>query len=130
MQKVDANVVLRYLLDDNIDMSPKAKAIIDNFAVEVPVEVLCEVVFILHGYYDIDRQNIRKELTEFFNKTQCVLAHREAILKGLEYYGKTSLDFVDCILAGYTEIENDEITTFDNKLRKLIAKIKSANAAK
>jgi len=31
---------------------------------------------------------------------------------------------VDCILAGYAEVENDEIITFDDKLKKMLAKIK------
>jgi len=45
-------------------------------------------------------------------------------LRGLEYFGQTSLDFVDCVLAGYAEVEKDEIFTFDNKLKKMILKIK------
>jgi predicted nucleic-acid-binding protein len=125
MQKVDANIILRYLMDDHEELSPKAKAIIDDFTVEVPVEVLCEVVFVLSGYYAIERLTISKKLQEFFIKTQCVLLHRAVILKGLEYFGKTSFDFVDCILAGYAEIEGDKIHTFDSKLQKLLNAILS-----
>jgi predicted nucleic-acid-binding protein len=55
MQKVDANIVLRYVLDDHADLSPRAKEIIDNNTVEVPVEILCEVVYVLNGYYEVDR---------------------------------------------------------------------------
>jgi predicted nucleic acid-binding protein len=51
------------------------------------------------------------------------LSHREAVFRALEYFGQNSLDFVDCVLAGYAEIEKDTIFTFDNKLQKLIAKI-------
>jgi len=29
--------------------------------------------------------------------TYCLLSHREAVLKGLEYFGQTKLDFVDCM---------------------------------
>ena len=47
MKKIDANVFLRYVLDDHAEMSPKAREIIDRHIVEIPVEVLCEVVYVL-----------------------------------------------------------------------------------
>jgi len=36
MPKIDANIVLRYLLNDHAERSPKAKEIIDQNIVEVP----------------------------------------------------------------------------------------------
>ena len=126
MPKVDANVILRYILNDHAELSPKAKEIIDQHIVEVPVEVLCEVIFVLTGHYEIDRKSISTGLKRFFEKTKCVLPHREAVLQGLEYFGDNSLDFVDCILAGYSKIEKHEIYTFDNKLKKLILGIRQA----
>jgi predicted nucleic-acid-binding protein len=123
MQKVDTNIVLRYVLDDHTELSPKAKEIIDNHIVEVSVEILCEVVYVLNGYYEVDRPTISINLKEFFEKTSCILPHREAILKGLEYFGQTSFDFVDCILAGYAELEGDVIATFDKKLQNFVTQI-------
>ena len=127
MQKIDANVVLRYIMNDDAERSPKAKEIIDPNIVEVPIEVLCEVVFVLTGYYGIDRQNVSAKLEYFFDQTRRVLPHREAVLRGLEYFGQKPLDFVDCILAGYAEIEKENIFTFDTKLQKLIESIKKTN---
>ena len=124
MQKIDANIILRYLLNDNPELSPKAKEIIEQNIVEVPVEVLCEVVYVLKGYYKIDRQNVSSKLKHFFEMTQCILVNRESILKGLEYFGENKLDFVDCLLVGYASIEKDEIYTFDDDLIKLIKNIK------
>ena len=120
MQKVDANIILRYILNDHDELSLKAREIIEQHIVEVPVEVLCEAVYVLTGHYKIDRQSVSTELKHFFEKTSCTLPHQDAVLQGLEYYGKTTLDFVDCVLAGYAKIEKDEIHTFDNKLQKLI----------
>jgi len=120
MPKIDANIILRYLMNDNPDLSPKAKEIIEQNTVEVPIEVLCEVVYVLKGYYKIDRQNVSSKLKQFFELTQCTLTNRDAILKGLDYFGKLKLDFVDCLLAAYANIEKDEIFTFDDDLQKLI----------
>jgi len=124
MQKIDANIILRYILNDHSELSPKAKEIIEQHTVEVPVEVLCEVVYVLAGHYKIDRQIVSTELKRFFDLTQCALQHRDAILQGLDYFGKNNLGFVDCILAAYAKIEKDEIFTFDEKLKKMIEKNK------
>jgi len=124
MQKIDANICLRYLLGDHAEFSLKAKEIIEQNTVEVPVEILCEVVYVLNGHYKIERQNTAVTLKSFFEKTRCVLQHKEAVFKALDYFGNNNLDFTDCLLAGYSEIENDEIFTFDNKLQKLLDKIK------
>ena len=107
-------------MNDNPELSPKAKEIIEQNIVEVPVEVLCEVVYVLNGHYKIDRKNVSSKLKQFFELTQCTLSNRDAILKGLEYFGKLKLDFVDCLLAGYANIEKDEIFTFDDDLQKII----------
>ena len=123
MQKIDANIILRYLLNDHAERSPKAREIIDHNIVEVPIEVLCEVIFVLKGHYEIDRQNISDRLKYFFAQTQCILPNRDAVLQGLEYYGQKSLDFVDCVLAGYADVDKDVIFTFDDKLQKLIHQI-------
>ena len=123
MKKIDANVLLRYVLNDHPELSSKAREIIDQHIVEVPIEVLCEVIYVLAGHYEIDRKSISIGLRRFFEQTQCTLFHREAVLRGLEYFEQNSLDFVDCVLAAYAEVEKDEIFTFDNKLKKIIVKI-------
>jgi predicted nucleic-acid-binding protein len=124
MQKVDANIILRYILNDHEEFSPKAKEIIDNQIVEIPVEVLCEVIYVLTGHYKVDRQNVSTKLKYFIEQTQCVMAHQEAIIQALEYFGETALDFVDCVLAGYAKVEKDDICTFDERLQKLIFDIR------
>ena len=120
MQIVDANIVLRYILEDHEELSPKARQIIDENIVEIPVEVLCEVVFVLTSVYKIGREKIGFELLEFFENTSCELYRREAVLSGLELFSKNNLDFVDCILAGYKVKYGAKVFTFDKKLYKFI----------
>jgi predicted nucleic acid-binding protein len=125
MPCIDANIILRYLLEDHAELSPRAKTLIDDRIVETPVEVLCEVVFVLAKVYNLKREEIADSLIDFYNNTNCVLPRRETILKGIEYFGKHNLDFVDCLLAACCEIEHTTIHTFDNKLNKLLAAIRT-----
>lgn len=120
MQVVDANIVLRYLLDDHKELSEQARRIIDGNAVMVPVEVLCEVVYVLKSVYNVSRTDISTELKGFFAYTSSELPHHDSVLRGLDIFAERSIDIVDCILAGYNEIEDATVHTFDNQLIKLL----------
>ena len=128
MRFIDANVILRYVLDDHVELSPKAKRLIGENIVETPIEVLCEVVFVLSRIYGIARKDIADTLLDFYENTNCLLSHREAVIRGIEYFGEKNLDFVDCILAGYYEAEDITVHTFDAKLEKLLAVIAKTNS--
>ena len=65
MPFIDANVILRYVLDDHAELSPKAKKLIDENIVETPIEALCEVVFVLLRTYGIPRKDIADTLWIF-----------------------------------------------------------------
>jgi predicted nucleic-acid-binding protein len=67
----------RYLLGDHNDLSPKAKKLIDENIVETPIEVLCEVVFVLMWVYGVTRRDIADTLLDFFDNTNCLLQHIE-----------------------------------------------------
>jgi len=120
---VDANVILRYMLNDNVLLSPRAKEIVDSNEIFVTTEVLAEVVYVLNGVYGAPRKDIQKSLYAFFNDTGCGLAKYDVIVKALEFFSGTRLDFIDCILAAYSAVENEQIATFDNKLKAFIDRI-------
>ena len=120
MQIVDANVILRYILGDHEELSEQARQIIEENNVMVPIEVLFEVVYVLTSVYKVARLEISSELQGFFKSTLCQLPHRDSVLKGLDIYAKKNIDFVDCVLAGYSEVENAIVHTFDNQLQRLL----------
>ena len=117
MPIVDANIILRYLLGDHPDMSPKAKEIILSGA-QMTAEVLAEVVYVLKGVYNVGRQEIADTIGAFL--LEISVPHKAAIAYACKLYGETKLDFVDCILAGYHFSESMEILTFDKKLSKVV----------
>lgn len=123
MRIVDANVALRYLLDDHEVLSKRAAEIIDGNQFDLPIEVFCEVVFVLEKVYKAAREDICGQLTGFLEATNNNLPHREVVLAALRTYSERRLDFVDCLLAGYAEVEKAEICTFDNELRRFIDRL-------
>lgn len=114
----DANMVLRYLLKDNQDMVEKAKLYLNSNEVLITNEVLAEVVYVLKGVYAVERNKISQILQDFLELVSC---QDKAVLKlALDTYEKSNLDFVDCILYGYSSIKGIKIATFDKKLLKLL----------
>ncbi len=120
MRIVDANVILRYILEDNESLFNQAVEFIEGHEIDTPTEVLCEVVFVLEKVYKVERSEICESLTAFIEETDSLIPYQSAILLALKYYSNRKLDFVDCILAGYAQSEKAEIFTFDKALRKFI----------
>ncbi len=120
MSIVDANIVLRYLLDDHAELSPKAAEILEQQLVTLPVEVGCEVVYVLQKVYAVERKDIQQQLANLLNEGLVSMDKPAVFLKALECYRDSTFDFVDTLLCAYQMVEQQEIFTFDNKLRKYI----------
>ena len=121
MVRVDANIVLRFLLADNEEMFKKSKEILKN-NVYISNEILAEVIYVLEKFYKIDRNIIFDRLYKLIMLKNVFNFDKQFVLKALEIYNEIKLDFVDCLLCAYSEV--DEIKTFDKKLIKCIDKNK------
>ncbi len=122
---VDANVILRYLLEDDEQLFEKAKSIFDevlNLKVEILLKefVIAEVVYVLEKFYKVDRKEISQTLRNLITLRGIKTENKNFILKALDIYGHKNLDFVDCILCAMSE--QYYIETFDKKLNKCIKK--------
>jgi predicted nucleic-acid-binding protein len=120
MSIVDANVVLRYLLDDHAELSPKATEILEQQSVTLPVEVGCEVVYVLQKVYAVERKDIQQQLANLVNEGLVSMDKPVVFLKALECYGDSTFDFVDTLLWAYQTVEQQQVFTFDDKLLKYI----------
>ncbi|MBR1444968.1 MAG: PIN domain-containing protein, partial [Firmicutes bacterium] len=97
-KRIDANVILRYLLFDNEDMAEKAEEIIHS-GVFVSFEVMAEVIYVLKGVYKLERDEISNVLRKFTDLIET--DDNEVMKSALEIYEKKKLDFVDCLLIAY-----------------------------
>lgn len=120
MKIIDANIVLRYLLQDNIDLSNKAKEIIEDNNIFIPTEVIAEIVYVLEKVYSVNRKEINKILSDLLNFENIDTANSKVIKNALKIYANKKLDFVDTILISYNNIDKHEIYSFDKKLNKLL----------
>ena len=114
---LDANAVLRFLLQDNEEQFQYVKRVIRIENCYVTLEVLAEVCYVLEGLYQVSREDIISNFRKLNNDV--VILNADVLFRALEIFDKTpKLDFVDCLLYGYKKEKGVDIITFDRKLQK------------
>jgi predicted nucleic acid-binding protein len=116
---LDANVILRFLLDDHPDHSPRAAALIrraeaGDLVLAVPLHILCEVLFVLEGQ-GYGRQDISDGLARFCLVKGVEVEARELVLAALLLYKEHSADFADMLLHLLAETSGGAVWTFNRK---------------
>lgn len=118
MKIADANVVLRYLLDDNKKQANSAAKFLENDNIFLPFEVIAEIVYVLTKVYQVDKKELSTQLSALFNYPNISTNDNDVILYSLLIYQKNNFDFIDSILCAYKVIRGFEIITFDKKIKK------------
>jgi len=119
MEIIDANIVLRYLLNDNEFLSKKAGRVIDNRLVHLPFEVCAEVVYVLEKVYTVPRKDIQDSLTILLEYQNIITSEKTVLIEALKIYHIENIDFVDAILVAYNHKKGATIHSFDKKVNKL-----------
>lgn len=116
---LDANYILRYLLQDNQEMFVEAKKVIGQENCFLLNEVLAEVVYVLEGVYKTPKKVIEETLSTFVQLHNIhMYESKETLAEALKIYKTKNLDYVDCCLCALRE--KYEVKTFDKKLLKCI----------
>lgn len=111
----DTNICLRFILNDNQEMADYAENLFISNDVQILHEVICEIVYVLNSVYNVERKDISTKISSFL--TYVETDDKAVIFMALQNYEQTKLDFVDCILWAYNQIDNAQIETFDKKLK-------------
>ena len=119
---VDTNVILRYLLQDNEELSSKAIEIIDNNEIFIPTEVIFEVSYVLKKVYNVEKDKIFETIKLLLDMENIKFKNKKTIEVAFKIYSEKNLDIVDCILYAYNKVEKFEIKSFDKKLCKILEK--------
>lgn len=121
MQLIDANVIIRCILNDCPEMTIKATEVINNGAYTKP-EIIAEVVYVLQKVYSVQRKTLRTMIYDILDTITC--EESDCIRYAMDIYAEISLDFVDCLLIAYHKINKENIFSFDKKLNKQLEKRK------
>lgn len=116
---LDANVVLRLLLNDVPDQHRAAVTLVESADVPFVVSdvAVIEVVFALCRYYKFSRAAAAEAIEGLMSLTR-IECNRVMFKHALAFFADhPKLSFEDCCLAAYAELSNAQpLWTFDKKL--------------
>lgn len=98
MIRVDTNYIIRYLINDNIEMADIAEEILTTKNVFISNEILAEVVYVLFGVYKISKIDISNQLLELVDFDTISVSNMKVVRQAFELFKTKNLDFVDCLL--------------------------------
>ena len=91
---IDETVILRYLLDDDEVLSPRA----------------AKVIATLRDVYKVPRVEIAAAMKRLLDDV--MVDEPTVIALAVKLFGKTHMDFTDSLLAARTAIYNDDVVSF------------------
>ena len=113
---LDANAILRYLLNDIPD-----QALIVEQAVMKGACTANEVVYVLQGVHKLNRKEITDSLLTLLEEIDAL--DKAIIREALKEYAVSLLDYVGCVLYARVKILKEPLVCFDKKLNKRVAQI-------
>lgn len=120
---IDTNVILRHLLNDHSDHSPRASAVFlrvrrGELTVFCPDTAIFEAIHILHGRARTPRSRAATALAMLIEPTSFHMDHKPAVVSALQLWvEQPALDYADCYhLALTRHLGMTQVYTFDKKM--------------
>jgi len=122
---IDANVILRYLLDDCVKYSAKASEIFADVEsggalVKCDPVNFAEVIWVLSSVYKLSNEEIRFGLEPIIQLDGFLMQNKAHYLHALNLFANTAEDFGDaCACAAALEECEGRLYSFDAELSKI-----------
>lgn len=120
---LDANVILRFTLDDHEVLSARATAYFERagageLVLVVPGVTLAECVYTMKSFYKLGRQEIAAGLQAVLTLPN-VEPLEPSLRQALTLFGEKNVDFADAYLAALAQEKGLSVGSFDRDLSKL-----------
>lgn len=120
MQLIDANIILRYILWDHEALAEQARTILEHETVELPFEVIAEVVYVLEGMYEAERTEIQEGMLGLLKYPNIRISDEDVLKQAFQIFSEKNLDFVDALLVAYHIVRHAKVFSFDKKVNRLL----------
>ncbi len=123
MRGLDTNILVRYLTQDDPDQSRQANALIANALgsgqrLYLGQIVLCELVWVLRGAYDLPKSTVVATLDKLLDTAEFEIEAKDHVRRALADYSAGAGGFADYLIGHVHRSAGCEQTaTFDRKLR-------------
>ena len=125
MKGIDTNVLVRYIVQDDLKQAKAAADFIEKECLEespgfISGITLCEMVWVFESAYDYAREDIAKVIEQILRTRQFHIPQPEIVWQALWGYKHAGADFADHYIAAVNQQAGCEYTvTFDKKAAKI-----------
>jgi predicted nucleic-acid-binding protein len=122
---LDSNVLVRYLMQDDVAQAKLASAAIESAAgrgerLRLTAITLCELVWVLESAYHQTRADVARALAQIVRTADFDLEHADHVRQAIERYRSPPADFADALIGLVNEAAGCEHTlTFDRSLKRI-----------
>lgn len=122
---LDANVLVRYLVQDDPVQARRATRLIETrCTVDMPGfvnrVVLCELAWVLESCYDCPRATVADILLRILRTTELLVEDAACAWRAVESYRRLGVDFADALVGEVNRAHGYAATaTFDRKAARL-----------
>ena len=120
---LDTNVLVRYIMQDDVKQSPKATRLIDSLTVDSPgfvsIVSVVELWWVLSSSFDLTGEQAAQALELLLRSKEIVVDRSDHVLKALRVFKAGTADFTDCLIErGAASAGCDRTLTFDTRAAK------------
>lgn len=124
----DTNIIVRYLVKDNIILYTKAKDFFDKVRdgsekAVILESVIAECVYVLTKIYQVPKNKASNSLIDILHYKGIANDDQKELIRALTLFSERGIDIVDCILCAKAAGSGDNLFSFDEELNKLAKRI-------
>jgi predicted nucleic-acid-binding protein len=120
---LDTNILVRYIMQDDVKQSALATRIVESLTADspgyIPLVAIVELAWVLSSAYELSRSQLTEAFEALLRTKELVVERGETVWKGLRLFQRSTGDFADCLIVCSAESAGCAKTmTFDRGASK------------
>ena len=113
---IDETVILRYLLDDDPQLSKTAREVIGEGTSYTFPSMFARVAVILRDVYGVPRSQIAVALIALLD--DITVRDEDIVRYACRLFGSSMFDFLDCLIIGHNILRGEPVISFEKPLMR------------
>ena len=116
MKAIDTNVLVRFLVKDDVRQASRARKLIESNAIFIPKTVLLETEWVLRYTYEFERAAVNQALEKVCGLSQVTVENTSSVTQALAWHAG-GFDFADALHLASSQ-NAQSFSSFDRSLRQ------------
>lgn len=99
---LDTNVLVRYIMQDDVKQAAKATKLVESLSATAPGFItlvsIVELVWVLSSSYGLGRAQVSQALEVILRSKQLIVDQAEHVARALRAFSAGHADFADCLI--------------------------------